>query len=110
MECAPKQSVVSESCQAYNNDPLTDKYRLKTDLTPIAALPWRAVGTSLIIYTGAFSLTVGYLLALFAIRFGVEIPEDKNFAPLNDPSTAQNKVSFAQDPQLAPAPRQTVPG
>jgi hypothetical protein len=46
---------------------------------PIARLELRAVGESAIIYAGAYSLLVGYLLALLTIRFGVEVPEDKSF-------------------------------
>jgi conflict system STAND superfamily ATPase/TIR domain-containing protein len=111
MDCAPKQFAFPESrCQNYDRNPNNDRYSSRDDLTAIAPLELRALGTSLIIYTGALSLTVGYLLALLAIRFGVEIPEDKNFAPLGEPLVAQTAVSFVEDPQPVPAPRQTVPG
>jgi len=115
MDCVPKQSPFPARCEYYRNS--LNKSELM-DLTnrensvnaAVASLEWRAFGTSLIIYTGALSLTVGYLLALLAIRFGVEIPEDKNFAPLGEPLAAPVAVSFVADPQPVPAPRQTVPG
>ena len=110
MDCGPKQSPFPSRCEAYGQNHPLDSYRYEQGLVPVAPLEIRALGTSLIIYTGAFSLTVGYLLALFAIRFGVEIPEDKNFAPLKESGKRQKSVSFAQDPQRVPDPRQTVPG
>jgi hypothetical protein len=114
MDCVPKQSPFPARCQYYRNDldklEMNELNKLEDDLTAVAPLELRVIGTSLIIYTGAFSLTVGYLLSLFAIRFGVEIPEDKNFAPLGEPTMDQKAVSFAEDPLPVPAPRQTVPG
>ncbi len=114
MDCIPIQSAVPARCPSYpnqlNESEMNELNRLKEGLTAVAHLESRALGTSLIIYAGAFSLTVGYFLALLAIRFGVEIPEDKNFAPLSELPMAQQAVSFVQDPQSAPVPRQTVPG
>jgi len=110
MDCGPKQASYPARCENYDKQHPADSYRHDSDLAAVAPLELRAVGTSLIIYTGAFSLTVGYLLALFAIRFGVEIPEDKNFAPLREPSITQKTLSFAGDPQPVPAPHRTVPG
>lgn len=78
LDCAPYQwggrpagCPVQSELQAKEREPAMNH--------PIAPLKWRALGTSVIIYTGAYSLMVGYLLALLTIRFGVDVPEDKSF-------------------------------
>jgi hypothetical protein len=57
----------------------------------IAPLEWRAAGMAAIIYAGAYSMMVGYLLALLTIRFGVEVPEDKRFLVADEVSTARTQ-------------------
>jgi TIR domain len=58
----------------------------------IAPLEWRATGMAAIIFAGAYSMMVGYLLALLTIRFGVEVPEDKRFLVANDLSATNVPV------------------
>jgi hypothetical protein len=114
MDCIPKQTPFPTRCDVYRKGMVSAEmadltYREKGVTGPVASLEWRAAGTSLIIYAGALSLTVAYLLALLTIRFGVEVPEDKNFAPIKETSVLQPGPSFAEDRQSAPAPHQTVP-
>jgi hypothetical protein len=71
LDCAPSQDHHPTRCSIPEADDNADGQ--------IAPLEWRAVGTSVIIYGGAFSLAVGYLLSLLTIRFGVDVPEDKSF-------------------------------
>jgi hypothetical protein len=82
LDCAPYQwegrpSVCPAQTQAQTEE--QSKEQEPAMKHPIAPLKLRALGTSVIIYTGAYSLMVGYLLALLTIRFGVEVPEDKSF-------------------------------
>jgi hypothetical protein len=80
LDCAPYQRNWPSRC--VSPDPkrqIAEQGPAATGELPIAPLEWRALGTSVIIYFGAYSLTVGYLLALLTIRFGVEVPEDKSF-------------------------------
>lgn len=78
LDCAPYQWGGRPSgCPAQVE--LTSKEQEPAMNHPIAPLKWRALGTSVIIYTGAYSLMVGYLVALLTIRFGVDVPEDKSF-------------------------------
>jgi hypothetical protein len=74
LDCAPRQWSRPSRCNVAEKtgDEVTEG-------NPIAPLEWRATGTSVIIYFGAYSLISGYLLALLTIRFGVEVPEDKSF-------------------------------
>lgn len=80
LDCSPYQTVWPSRCDVQE---LSARYERQGPPSgnelPIAPLGWRATGTSVIIYFGAYSLTVGYLLALLTIRFGVEVPEDKSF-------------------------------
>jgi hypothetical protein len=66
----------------------------------IAPLEWRAAGMAAIIFAGAYSMTVGYLLALLTIRFGVAVPEDQRFLVANEVNTEsiQAGVPAASEP------------
>lgn len=76
LDCAPFQKQRSQVCEAHHFPGVAP---LAKEDNPISPLPLRALGTSLIIYAGAYCLLVGYLMALLTIRFGVEVPEDKSF-------------------------------
>ncbi len=84
LDCSPNQRSLTSRCQV---PAVRDLYPMqidpKTGDKPISNLEWRAAGTSTIIFFGAYSMMVGYLLALLAIRFGVEVPEDKSFLAVN---------------------------
>jgi hypothetical protein len=45
----------------------------------LAPLGWRSVGMGMVILAGAYAMTIGYLLSLLTIRFGVEVAEDSRF-------------------------------
>jgi hypothetical protein len=88
-------------CKPYQWDPPTrcdarsmygpPEPREKPDGQRIAPLEWRAAGMAAIIFAGAYSMTVGYLLSLLTIRFGVEVPEDERFLVADEVNTSSTK-------------------
>ncbi len=101
LDCEPYQWGRPVRCDSTNikqadaPDPPTKDTKLtpivvleKLEGQRIAPLEWRAAGMAAIIYAGAYSMMVGYLLALLTIRFGVEVPEDKRFLVANDLNAA----------------------
>jgi len=96
LDCEPYQRDRPARCndtkiqEADPPDPLGKGVKLtpilqrKLDGERIASLEWRAAGMAAIIFAGAYSMTVGYLLSLLTIRFGVEVPEDKRFLVANE--------------------------
>jgi len=64
------------------------------DQQSIAPLERRAAGMAAIIFAGAYSMTVGYLLSLLTIRFGVDVPEDQRFLGADEVNYANTRPGF----------------
>ena len=81
------EADTSELLALYARQSPADQQK-QMDRQSIAPLEWRAAGMAAIIFAGAYALTVGYLLSLLTIRFGVEVPEDERFLIANEHDNA----------------------
>jgi hypothetical protein len=91
LDCRPYQWNLPGRCDVRDMYPPPEP-KEKLDGQSIAPLEWRAAGMAAIIFAGAYSMTVGYLLSLLTIRFGVEVPEDERFLVANDQKAASAPV------------------
>jgi hypothetical protein len=94
LDCKPFQWDRPARCKVQEMYPAPEP-REKQDGQRIARLELRAAGMAAIIFAGAYSMTVGYLLLLLTIRFGVEVPEDNRFLGTDELHLASKQSGVA---------------
>ncbi len=93
LDCKPYQWYRFDHCSAVQmNDP-PERQEKNLSRQHIAPMELRATGMAAIIFAGAYSMTIGYLLSLLTIRFGVEVPEDSRFLGTDELNLAKAQTN-----------------